>query len=89
MWISIKTVIIPEGVNPQNQVVVVTTVSFSDKRCVHTSHQDRLLCLTLIVFSLSVPKQQEVHPKSSERTGDSRVSRLKDILQLPDGPKQG
>ena len=29
--------------------------SFSDKRCVHTSRQDRLLCLTLIVFSLSVP----------------------------------
>ena len=55
----------------------------------YTSRQDRLLCLTLIVFSLSVPKQQEVHPHSSERTGDSRVSRLKDVLQLPDGPKQG
>ena len=34
-------------------------------------------------------KQQEVHPHSSERTDDSRVSRLKDVLQLPDGPKQG
>ena len=67
----------------------LTTVPFSDKGCVHTSRQDRLLCLTLIVFSLSVPKQQEVHPNSSERTGDSRVSRLKDVLQLPDGPKQG
>ena len=29
------------------------------------------LVFTLIVFSLSVPKQQEVHPSSSERTGDS------------------
>ena len=67
----------------------LTTVPYSDKRYVHTSRQDRLLCLTLIVFSLSVPKQQEVHPHSSERTGDSRVSRLKDVLQLPDGPKQG
>ena len=47
------------------------------------------LVFDLIVFSLSVPKQQEVHPNSSERTGDSRVSRLKDVLQLPDGPKQG
>ena len=27
-------------------------------------------------FSLTVPKQQEVHPHSSERTGDSRVSRM-------------
>ena len=34
-------------------------------------------------------KHQEVHPNSSERTGDSRVSRLKDVLQLPDRPKQG
>ena len=67
----------------------LTTVPFSDKRCVHTSRQDRLLCSTLIIFSLSVPKQQEVYPNSSERTGDSRVSRLKDVLQLPDGPKQG
>ena len=66
-----------------------STVPFSDKRCVHTSRQDRLLCLTLIVFSLSVPKQREVPPNSSERTGDSRVSRLKDVLQLPDWPKQG
>ena len=40
-------------------------------------------------FLASLPKQQEVHPNSSERTGDSRVSRLKDVLQLPDGPKQG
>ena len=40
-------------------------------------------------FSLSVPKQQEVYPHSLECTGDSRVSRLKDVLQLPDGPKQG
>ena len=47
------------------------------------------LVFDTIVFSLSVPKQQEVHPHSSERTGDSRVSRLKDVLQLPDGPKQG
>ena len=62
---------------------------FGQEGCTHTSRQDRLLCLTLIVFSLSVPKQQEVHPNSSERTGDSRVSRLKDVLQLPDGPKQG
>ena len=60
-----------------------------DKRCVHTSRQDQLLCLTMIVFSLLVPKQQEVHPNSSESTGDSRVSRLKDVLQLPDRPKQG
>ena len=67
----------------------LTTVPPSDKRYVHTSCQDLLLCLTLIVFSLSVPKQQEVHPHSLERTGDSRVSRLKDVLQLPDGPKQG
>ena len=52
----------------------LTTVPFSDKRCVHTSHQDRLLCLTLIVFSLSVPKQQEVHPNSSERTGNAPVN---------------
>ena len=44
--------------------------TLSDKRCVHTSRQDQLLCLTLIVFSLLVPKQQEVHPNSSERTGD-------------------
>ena len=34
-------------------------------------------------------KTTEVHPHSSERTGDSRVSRLKDVLQVPDGPKQG
>ena len=27
----------------------LTTVPFSDKRCVHTSRQDRLLCLTPIV----------------------------------------
>ena len=66
----------------------LTTVLFLDKRCVHTSCQDRLLCLTLIVFSLSVPKKQEVHLYSSECTGDSRVSRLKDVLQLPDGLKQ-
>ena len=67
----------------------LTTVTYSDKRCVHASRQDRLLNLTLIVFSLSVPKQQEVHPHSSERTGDSRVFRLEDVFQLPDGPKQG
>ena len=42
------------------------TVPFSDKRCIHTSCQDQLLRLTLIVFSLSVPKQQEVHPNSSD-----------------------
>ena len=65
------------------------TVPFSDKRCVRTSRQDRLLCLTLIVFSLSVPKQHEGHPNSSGSTSDSRVSRLKEVLQLPDGPKQG
>ena len=47
------------------------------------------LMFDTIVFSLSVPKQQEIHPNSSERTGDSRVSRLNDVLQLPDGPKQG
>ena len=35
-----------------------------------------------------MPKQQEVHPNSSRSTGDSQVSRLKDVLQLPDGPKQ-
>ena len=39
-------------------------------------------------FLTSVPKQQEVYPNSSGSTGDSRVSRLKDVLQLPDGPKQ-
>ena len=44
--------------------------------------------LTLTVFSLSVPKQQEVHPHSSERTDDSRVSKLKDVVQLP-GAKTG
>ena len=67
----------------------LTTVPFSDKRSVRTSRQDRLLCLTLIVFSLSVPKQHEGHPNSSGSTSDSRVSRLKEVLQLPDGPKQG
>ena len=51
---------------------------------VRPSRQDRLLCLTLIFFSLSVPKEQEVHPNSSGSTNDSRVSRLKDVLQLPD-----
>ena len=55
----------------------LTTEPFSDKRCVHTSRKDRLLCLTLIVFSLSVPKQQEVHPNSSGSTNNSRVSRLR------------
>ena len=29
----------------------LTTVPFSDQRCVHTSRQDQLLCLTLIVSS--------------------------------------
>ena len=29
----------------------LTTVPFSDQRCVHTSRQDWLLCLTWIVFS--------------------------------------
>ena len=32
---------------------------------------------------------QEVHPNSLGSTGDSRVFRLTDVLQLPDGPKQG
>ena len=71
------------------QISLSIEVPFSYKRCFYTSRQDRLLCLTLIVFSLSVPKQEEVHPNSSECTGDSRVSRLKDVLQLPDRPKQG
>ena len=66
----------------------LTTAPFTDKRCIHTSRQDRLLCLTLIVFSLSVPKQQEVYPNSSGSTGVSGVSRLNDVLQLPDRPKQ-
>ena len=39
--------------------------------------------------ALSVPKQQAVHPNCSGSTNDSRESRLKDVLQLPDRPKQG
>ena len=46
-------------------------------------------CFPQCLKALSVPKQQKVHPKSSGITGDSRVSRLKDVLQLPGGPKQG
>ena len=35
-----------------------------------------------------VPKQLEVHPNSSGSTNDLREWSLKDVCQLPDGPKQ-
>ena len=68
----------------------LTTVPYSDQRCVHTSRQDRLLCLTPIFFP-SAEKHFwcQNNEKYSPILREVLVTHEYPDFQLPDGPKQG